>query len=226
MDRTVVVTGGTRGIGRAAAERFDEAGDRVVVCSRDGEDVEETVEQLDDAVGVRADVRDEYDVERLVETATRHGPGGIDVVVAGAGVFHGDPGESPLPETSYSEYDDTLRTNARGVFATLKQALAYMPDDGRAIVPTGRIAREEKAGYGAYAVSKAAAEAVVRGFAADAEPAFGCVEPGAVATDLTGGQGRDPADAAEMIYWAATDLDAADLDGSVVDLKEYKRATA
>jgi len=226
MDRTVVVTGGTRGVGRAVAERFDEAGDRVVLCARDGSAVNDVVEDLPGATGLRADVRDEYDVERLVETAARYGPGGVDVVVASAGVFHGDPGETPLPADSYSAFDDSIRTNARGVFATLREALPHMPDDGRAIVPTGAVASDPKPGYGAYAVSKAAAEAVARGMAVDADQAVGCVDPGVVATDLTGGQGRDPADAADLVFWAATEAEAADLDGETLDLKDWKRATA
>jgi 3-oxoacyl-[acyl-carrier protein] reductase len=226
MDRTVVVTGGTRGIGRAAAERFDEAGDRVVLCARDGEAVNDVIDDLPGATGTRADVRDQYDVERLVESAARYGPGGIDVVVACAGVFHGEPGETPLPGDSYSAFDDSVRTNARGVFATLKEALPHMPDDGRAIVPTGSVASEAKSGYGAYAVSKAAAEAVARGVAVDAEQAVGCVDPGVVATDLTGGQGREPADAADLIFWAATEAEPDELDGEILDLKDWKRATA
>lgn len=197
-----------------------------MLCARDGEAVNDVIDDLPGATGTRADVRDQYDVERLVESAARYGPGGIDVVVASAGVFHGEPGETPLPGDSYSAFDDSIRTNARGVFATLKEALPHMPDDGRAIVPTGSVASEAKSGYGAYAVSKAAAEAVARGVAVDAEQAVGCVDPGVVATDLTGGQGREPADAADLIFWAATEAEPDELDGEILDLKDWKRATA
>ncbi|MEF8757855.1 MAG: SDR family NAD(P)-dependent oxidoreductase, partial [Halobacteriales archaeon] len=71
-ESTVVVTGGTGGIGAAVAREFAEAGARVVVGSRDAEAVEELVADLSEvtaATGVRTDVRDEFDLERLMETA-------------------------------------------------------------------------------------------------------------------------------------------------------------
>ncbi len=77
--RTAVVTGGTRGIGRAVAGAFATEGATVVVGARDGEALERTVEALEEtggnAAGVRTDVRDEFDVERLVEVASKAGDG-------------------------------------------------------------------------------------------------------------------------------------------------------
>lgn len=227
MDATAVVTGATRGLGRAVAEALADAGVRVVVCARDADAVEETVDALPgEATGLRADVRDEFDVERLMETAARFGPDGIEYVVPAAVVAHGQPGETPLPAESYAVFDDTLRTNARGVFAAVVEALPHMPADGRVVVPTGKVAREATRGGGAYAVSKAAAEAVARGLAADCEQAVGYVDPGLVATDPGGGDGRDLADAADMVLWALTRADTAALDGGVLDLADWKQETA
>jgi NAD(P)-dependent dehydrogenase (short-subunit alcohol dehydrogenase family) len=227
MNTTLLATGATGGIGRAVVETFAGEGARVVIGGRDGEAIERTAAEVDGQVrGLRTDVRDEFDLERLAETAARFGPGGIDVVVPCAAVYHGDPGETPLSEEPYASFDDTLRTNVRGVFATVRESLPHMPEDGRVVVPSGSVAREGKPGYGAYAVSKAGAEAVSRGFAADCDQTVGVVDPGVVATELTGGRGRDPADAAEMIRWAAVDLDAADLDGTVLSLRDWKTATS
>ncbi|SNR49987.1 SDR family oxidoreductase [Halorubrum vacuolatum] len=245
MDLTVAVTGATRGIGRAVAAAFVEAGAFVAVSGRDGDAVEETVAALNDAAGdgdvddadesgdgtsgrawgMRADVRDEYDLERFFErVAKEHGP--IDVVFANAAVFHGVPGENPSDETSYARYDDTMRTNARGVFSTLREALPHLADDGRMIVPSGSVAAESKPGMGAYAVSKAAAEAVARGFAADVEQAVGVVDPGLVATDLTGMErARDPESVAPLFVWAATEAPAEELNGARLGLREWKKAT-
>ncbi|MEZ3116944.1 SDR family oxidoreductase [Halobaculum sp. MBLA0147] len=230
-EHTVVVTGATRGVGRAVAATFADEGADVVICARDGELVSETAAELDadaagSVVGQRADVRDEFDVERLMETAASHGTPGIDVVVANAAVFHGGPGESPITAESYSAFDDTVQTNVRGVFATLTEALPHLADDATLLVPSGSVARDTKPGLGAYAVSKAGAEAVARQFHADADAAAYVLDLGLVATELTGGEnGRDPADVAPMFTWAVTEADPDEHGGDVIDLRTWKRAS-
>jgi NAD(P)-dependent dehydrogenase (short-subunit alcohol dehydrogenase family) len=225
MDGTnAVVTGASRGTGAAVVRRFAAEGARVTCCARTRAAVESVAESADGPVtAVQADVRDEDDVVRLMETAAREGD--VDVVVANAAVAHGRPGERPLDDISYDAFDDTVSTNVRGVFATVREALPHLADDGRVLVPSGPVAREATAGMGAYAVSKAGAEALVRGFSADVDPAVGVVDPGAVATDLTGETGRDPEAVAPMFVWAARDADPADVDGEVIDLRAWKRAT-
>jgi NAD(P)-dependent dehydrogenase (short-subunit alcohol dehydrogenase family) len=228
---TAVVTGASRGVGEAVARRFAEGGGHVVGCSRDAEELDAVVADVAGAggamTGLRADVRDEYDVERLMEAAARAGDAaGIDCVVANAGVYHGAAGESPLPDAAYSAFDDTLRVNVRGVFSTVREAVPHLTDGARALVPSGGVARDATAGYGAYAVSKAAAEAVARQFAAELDATVGVLDVGRVDTALTDlDGGRDPADAAAMTWWAATAADADDVDGAVLELGDYKRAT-
>jgi NAD(P)-dependent dehydrogenase (short-subunit alcohol dehydrogenase family) len=163
-------------------------------------------------------------VEHLLETAARVG-GTVDGVVANAGVYHGTAGETPLHEESYAAFDDHLRTNTRGVFATIREAVPHLSPDARVVVPTGAVARKGMPGYGSYAVSKAAAEAVVRGFAADIDATVGAVDPGSVDTDLSGDGGRDPKTVAGMVLWALTDASAEELNGSIVDWGTYRRAT-
>lgn len=227
-DTTVVVTGASRGLGAAVARRFGEVGARVVGCARDEGALDAVIEGIEAdggrAVGVRADVRDEADVERLVETAADEDDG-IGVVVANAGINPGTPGEAPLHQESYGRFDDTLRTNVRGVFATVREAVPHLTSGARVLVPSGSVAREAKPGMGAYAPSKAAAEALVRGFAADLDATVATVDPGLVDTDVSGGGGRDPADVAEMFRWAAVEADPDEIDGEVVGLRAWKRAT-
>jgi len=218
-DTTVVVTGGTRGIGRACVDAFAERGAHVITCARDSDALHTLADEFD-ADGTlttrRADVREESDVERLLEAAHREG-GALDLVVANAGAYHGDSGETPIDDDTYETFDDHLRTNARSVFATFREALPQLAREARLLALSGRIAREPKAGYGSYAVSKAATEAVVRQFAVDTDRPVATVDPGAVATDLTGGRGTDPERAADLVVWAATEADAETLDGGVVD---------
>jgi NAD(P)-dependent dehydrogenase (short-subunit alcohol dehydrogenase family) len=221
---TVVVTGASRGIGKAVATALAEAGAHVVVCARDQDAIEDVAGSLDgDATAVRADVRDEYDAERLMETAASVG-GSIDGVVANAGVYHGQAGETPLSTESYAAFDDHLRTNVRGVFATVREALPHLADDARVLLSSGSIARDTYPGYGSYAVSKAGAEAVARGFSKDTEYAVGIVDPGQVGTELTGGQGHDPGDVAGQFLWALSEAAPEDVDGEVIDRKAWRTA--
>jgi hypothetical protein len=97
-----------------------------------------------------------------METAACVGDG-IDHLVPNAGVYHGTPGETPLPSDSYATFDDTLRTNIRGVFAAVREAGPHLNGDARVLIPTESVARDPAPGLGSYAVSKAGAEAVMRG---------------------------------------------------------------
>lgn len=223
--QTAVITGASRGIGEAVANAYATAGAHVVLCARDGDDIEATASDIrdtgGDATAVRADVRDEYDIERLMERAAEIG-GEINYVVANAGTYHGDTGETPLSTESYAAFDDHLRTNARGVFTTLRESLPHLAEDARLLVTSGVVAREAYPGYGSYAVSKAAAEAIARGFAADTDQLVCVVDPGQVATDLTNGNGTDPDAVTELFTWIATDAPADVLDGSVVDREVWR----
>ena len=224
MTETVAVTGASGGIGEAVAKAFAADGATVVVGGRDRDAIEALAEELG-GESLRTDVRDEFEVERLMEQASKAGDeSGIDVVVPCAAVYHGDAGGTPLDDESYSAFDDTMRTNARGVFAAIREALPHMDAASRVLVPTGSVARDAKPGFGAYGVSKAAAEGIARQFAADCEQTVGCVDPGTVDTALHGMGGRGPTEVAAMFTWAASVPD--ELDGAVLGLKEWKQATA
>jgi NAD(P)-dependent dehydrogenase (short-subunit alcohol dehydrogenase family) len=227
-DTTAVVTGASRGLGASVARLFAAEGAHVVICARDDDALSAVAEDVRDDGGtvtaMRADVRDEFDVERLAETAAREG-GGIDLVVANAGVYHGPLGATPLDEEAYSAFDDHLRTNGRGVFATVREAAPHLDDGARVLVPSGSVARDANPGFGSYAVSKALAEAIVRQFAADLAVPVGVVDPGQVATELADGTGRDPDEIAPLFRWAAVDAPADSLDGGVLGLRDWKAAT-
>ena len=230
-DQTVVITGGTRGIGRAVAEGFAEDGAQVVLCGRNHADVYRTVDRLNESTdgervsGIRADVRDDGDISELIDHAVDRG-GEIDVLVANAAVNHGTPGQMPLQEESGSVFRDTMETNVGGVFRTIKAAVPYLAPEARVLIPSGSVAREAKPGMGAYAVSKAGAEALARGFGTDLEQPVCVVDPGLVATELTGVEkARDPDDVAPMFQWAATEAAPEEINGEIIDLKTWKQST-
>jgi len=226
---TAVVTGASRGIGAAVADLFATEGAHVAICARGTDALESVAADIRDAGGsVTArgvDVREESAVGAfLTDVAAEAGP--VDIVVANAGVYHGDPGETPLSEEPYEAFDEHFRTNARGVYATIREAVPHLAGDARVLVPSGSVARDPDPGFGSYAASKAAAEAIARGFAAELDAVLGVVDPGQVTTDLTdGAPGRDPEEVAPMFRWAAVDAPAEDVDGSVVGLREWRTAT-
>jgi NAD(P)-dependent dehydrogenase (short-subunit alcohol dehydrogenase family) len=223
--QTVVVTGASDGIGAAVARAVADAGGHVVIAASDADPLAETAEAIRAAGGtvtaLRADVRDEFDVERLMETAARDG-GAIDVVVATASVSHGPAGETPISSDSYAAFDDHLRTNGRGVFSTIREALPHLAADARVLVPVEDVARDPEPGWGTYAVSKATAEAIARGFATELDQVVGVVDPGPVTTDHADADGPAPADVADLFVWAVTEAPADDLDGSIVDADDVE----
>lgn len=220
---TVVVTGVDGVLGRAVATAFADRGATLVLGVRDPDTGESFAADLDaDVETVRADPRDEFDVERLMERASRAGEdSGIDVVAPCEQVYHGPIGQTPLHETPYSAFDDTMRTNARGVFAAIREAIPHLANDARVLVPTGAVARDESPGHGAFAVSAAATEAVVRGFSADlSDVSLAVLDVGPV-----GGAGDfDPDGASDLFTWAA-DQPSETIDGERLTRDDVEQAT-
>jgi NAD(P)-dependent dehydrogenase (short-subunit alcohol dehydrogenase family) len=223
---TVLITGAGGGIGAAVAEVFAGEGWRTVLCGRSEKSLESTADAVSAAGGtpvVRSlDVRDEDEVfDTLTATITDT----LDVLIPAAAVMPHPPGERPLDEERYEDVQTVLDTNVYGLFAVIREALQFMAPDGRVLVPSGSVARDPTPGMGMYAPSKAATEAIARGFAADVDQSVGIVDPGIVATDLTNGKGRDPAGVAAMFWWAAIECPAEDLDAEILGLREWKQAT-
>ncbi|MGM0397602.1 MAG: SDR family oxidoreductase [Halobacteriota archaeon] len=214
MEGTVVLTGVGTPLADRVARGFAGRGARVVLGGRDGAAVVDLAEAIEAdggaATGLRTDARDEFDLERLVETAARFGDG-IDVVVPAASVSHGDAGSEPLQTTSFSAFDDTLRTIARGAFATIREAVPHLRADGRVVVPVVRMG--ERAGAGPLGVAQAARIAVMAGFAADLDQAVGAVAVDAVPETASTAELDE---AAERIVWVGSTPDLP-LDGAVLD---------
>lgn len=223
-DFTAVITGASQGIGAAVTEAFAENGGQLVIGARTQSAVEDLAAGLP-AEAVTVDVRNEKSVRDLMTVASEILTE-IDVLVPNAGVYHGPSGKTPLPEESYERFDEHFATNARGVFATIREAVPYLAEDARVLVPSGKPAREPTAGGGSYAVSKAAAEAIARGFSADLDQVVGVVDPGQVQTELTEKEfGRTPVDVAPMYVWAAHSAPKEKIDGGVTGIKDWLQAT-
>jgi glucose 1-dehydrogenase len=128
-DKVVVVTGASKGLGRAMAVRFGQEQSKVVVNYRSNEEealeVKKEIEQAGgQAIVVRGDVTKEEDVVNLVETAVKEF-GTLDVMVNNAGV------ENPVPshELSLENWNQVIDTNLTGAFLGSREAIKYFVEN-------------------------------------------------------------------------------------------------
>lgn len=129
LEQNAVVTGGTRGIGYAIAERLLKAGTRVLICGRNEVDVNKAVAELSrrgSVEGQVCDVRSEAQVRQLLDRYST-AFGGLDILVNNAGV--GYFGKT-IEELSGDEFRETLDTNLVGVFYTCHYAIPLMKKRG------------------------------------------------------------------------------------------------
>ncbi len=187
-DRVAIVTGGSRGIGRATVQRFAEAGAHVVVNYLvQAEQADEAVAEARD-LGVRAiarqgDVSHSHEAAALVETALNEF-GRLDLLVANAGIWEGAPVEAMTDEV----WDRVLNFNLRGTWTVCRAAVpALRCQSGGAIVIVSSTAGQRgEAGYSNYAASKGGQISFAKSLASELAPNIrvNCVAPGWVDTEL------------------------------------------
>lgn len=156
--KVVLVTGGTSGMGRRAAELFAAEGARVVFCGRRealGREVERGIRSRGgEATYVRADVREPRQVAALVEaTVAKHGR--LDVAYNNAGVGR-VPGAGRIHEITTEHWQDLNRTNYDGVFYSMKHELPVMVRQKRGVIinKASTLGLVAIPGVAAYAASK------------------------------------------------------------------------
>ena len=147
-----VVTGGTKGIGRAIAEDLLEQGARVVIGARTEADVDRVADELGErAHGVVCDVRDSENCQALVDSAV-DAFGGLDILVnnAGIGIF------KPVAEMTVEEWDRLQGTNVNGLFYCSRAAIPHLKERGGGwIINIGSLAGKNAfPGGAAYNTSK------------------------------------------------------------------------
>lgn len=156
-DKVAVITGAGSGIGRATALRLAQQGAKICLLDLNDnrtESVEEQIKQLGgESLFVDTDVANPERVQKAIDTAAKHF-GRIDIVFANAGI---NGTLSPIEDLTPESWDETLTTNLKGTFLTVKYAIPHMKEKGGSIIITSSInGNRSFSGFGmsAYSSSK------------------------------------------------------------------------
>ncbi len=203
-DRSAIVTGSARGIGKAIAERFAREGAKVAVNYLNNrakaEDVVAGIERAGGiAVAIQADVSKRKDANRLV-AKTIEAFGGLDIMVSNAGVIN----DKPFIESTDDDWDAAINTNLRGFFNMAQASLPHMIErkSGRILATASCITEIADFGGNKYSVctaSKGGIAAMLRPMAAEVAKlgiTVNGVSPGYIATEMLGTIDQDGLEAA------------------------------
>jgi NAD(P)-dependent dehydrogenase (short-subunit alcohol dehydrogenase family) len=178
--KVAVITGGTAGIGLAAAKLFAAEGAYVFITGRRQKELDDAVEEIGDNVtGVQGDVANLADLDRLYETVAANGR--IDILFANAGL-----GEfARLEDLTEEHFDKIFGINVKGALFTVQKALPLL-NDGGSIILTGSVASVKGTpAFAVYGASKAAIRNFVRGWTVelkDRRIRSNVLSPGPIAT--------------------------------------------
>ena len=188
--KSAIVSGGSRGIGRAICVLFARLGARVVVNYVSNEAAAEaTVREITSAGGTaiaeRADVSVDKDADRLVEAAVTHF-GRLDIAVVNQGIWK----RAPIDAMSPKEWDETIRVNLRGAYCLCHHAARVMipQRSGSMILISSTSGQRGEANYSHYSATKGALISLTYSLAAELAPhgiRVNGVAPGWVFTDMT-----------------------------------------
>lgn len=184
--KVALVTGGSRGIGKAITKEFASNGASVVISGKDKTKLDETAKEFG-VFAIQADIRKESDVQNLInKTVGKFGR--LDILVNNAGIL---PKIKLLHEISDSEWRDVLDVNLNGAFYATKYSIPYLQKNGGAIIniaSSAGIKAYENFNADAYSASKAALVLLTKCWAleyAKNKIRVNCICPGVVETDMT-----------------------------------------
>jgi NAD(P)-dependent dehydrogenase (short-subunit alcohol dehydrogenase family) len=205
--KIAVITGGSSGIGLAAAKQFVEEGAYVFITGRRQSELDKAKAAIGrNVTTVAGDVADLDDLDRLF-AQVRAEKGVVDVVVASAGFVEHASIDAASPE----HFEKTFNINARGPFFTVQKALPLMTRGGSIVLVSSALHLKGFAMHGTYSATKAALRSFARTWAAELKDRgirVNTLSPGAIETPIIDGQfkTREEADAAREVFKQITPL--------------------
>jgi NAD(P)-dependent dehydrogenase (short-subunit alcohol dehydrogenase family) len=180
--RVALITGGSKGIGFAAAERLIEEGAFVYITGRGQEALDKAVAKLgSSAVAIQADAASKADMLAVADRIKAE-RGGLDILFANAGLGHA----TPFPELTEEQMDREINVNFKGVVLTVQSMLGVL-NDGASVVLNGSITADMGLpGFGVYAATKAAVRSLARSWTSDLKDRdirVNTISPGVVPTE-------------------------------------------
>jgi NAD(P)-dependent dehydrogenase (short-subunit alcohol dehydrogenase family) len=209
-DKIALITGAGRGIGKAVALDYAREGAKLAICARTRSEIEETAREIQAAgaecFALECDVSQEEPVLRLIGDVEKRF-GRIDVLVNNAGVM---TRPTPITELEIRKWDYTIAVNLRGPFLVTRAVLPIMMrrKSGSIINVSSSIGRSAYANFAAYAASKWGLEGFTQTVAAEVRGRnirVNSVEPGYVATKLTGYSGSSPESVTDVFVFLGSD---------------------
>lgn len=186
--KTVVITGGTSGIGLATAKLLLGGGARVLVTGRTDKTLDAAREELGvGAIVLKSDASSLPDINALA-AMVKESFGTFDVLFVNAGLAR----FAPLEQTSEAVYDEMLDLNAKGPYFTVQKLAPLMPSGGAIVLNTSSADEKGIPGISAYGAAKAALRSMARTFAAELLPRgirVNAVSPGPIETPIMGKSG-------------------------------------
>lgn len=184
-DKIALITGGTRGMGLAAAKRLLDDGATVIVTGRDDARLQAVATELaqpERVMAVRADASLPRDVEQLA-SSVRDRYGRLDLLFANAGVA----GFKPLTDFTDQDIDRIIGVNLVGVILTIRSAIPLLASGGSIVINASWTSHRGLAGASVYAATKAAVRSLAQTLSADLADRrirVNAVSPGYIKTDM------------------------------------------